>query len=116
MVWALLPPIARAQDIEGGKTVFKKCAACHNADTKANKVGPTLKGVVGRAAGTVLGYSYSRAMKEVGAAGLLWDEPNLMEYLTNPKAKVPANKMGFPGLKNPDDIRNVIAYLKTLSG
>lgn len=47
MVLACLPPVARAQDIEAGKTVFKKCAACHSADTDANKVGPTLKGVVG---------------------------------------------------------------------
>ncbi|MER9331141.1 cytochrome c family protein [Mesorhizobium sp. M0488] len=116
MVLALLPPVARAQDIEGGKAVFKKCAACHSADTGANRVGPSLKGVVGRSAGTVLGYSYSKAMKDVGAAGLVWDEPNLMQYLADPKAKVPANKMGFPGLKNPDDAKNVIAYLKSVSG
>ncbi|WP_167434574.1 c-type cytochrome [Mesorhizobium helmanticense] len=116
MVLACLPPVARAQDIEAGKTVFKKCAACHSADTDANKVGPTLKGVVGRTVGTVPGYSYSKAMKDAGAAGLVWDEPNLMAYLANPKAKVPANKMGFPGLKNPEDVKNVIAYLKSVSG
>ncbi|MFD1984451.1 c-type cytochrome [Mesorhizobium newzealandense] len=116
MILALLPPVALAQDIEAGKMVFKKCAACHNADTDANKVGPTLKGVGGRVAGTVPGYSYSKAMKDAGAAGLVWDEPNLTEYLANPKAKVPTNKMGFPGLKDPDDIKNVIAYLKSLSG
>ncbi|WP_244750066.1 c-type cytochrome [Mesorhizobium sp. L-2-11] len=116
MVLACLPPVARAQGIEAGKTVFKKCAACHRADTDANKVGPTLKGVVGRTAGTVPGYSYSKAMKDAGAAGLVWDEPNLMAYLANPKAKVPANKMGFPGLKNPEDVKNVIAYLKSVSG
>ncbi|QKC96583.1 cytochrome c family protein [Mesorhizobium sp. NZP2298] len=115
-VLALLPPVAQAKDIEAGKVVFKKCAACHNADTDANKVGPTLKGVVGRTAGTAPGYSYSKAMKDAGAAGLVWDEPNLTEYLTDPKAKVPTNKMGFPGLKNPDDIKNVIAYLKNVSG
>ncbi|PTE06205.1 cytochrome c family protein [Mesorhizobium helmanticense] len=116
VVVALLPPIAQAQDIEAGKTVFKKCAACHNADTDSNKVGPTLKGVVARTAGTVPGYPYSKAMKDAGAAGLVWDEPNLTEYLINPKAKVPTNKMGFPGLKKPDDIKNVIAYLKSVSG
>jgi cytochrome c len=116
IVMALLPPVAQAQDIEAGKVVFKKCAACHNADTDANKVGPTLKGVVGRTAGTAPGYSYSKAMKDAGAAGLVWDERNLTEYLANPKAKVPANKMGFPGLKSPDDIKNVIAYLKSVPG
>ncbi|CCV11650.1 Cytochrome c family protein [Mesorhizobium sp. STM 4661] len=112
MASALLPPIAQAQDVEGGKAVFKKCTACHNADTDANKVGPSLKGVVGRTAGTAPNYSYSKAMNDAGAAGLVWDEPNLTEYLANPKAKVPTNKMGFPGLKNPDDIKNVIAYLR----
>ncbi|WP_426213781.1 c-type cytochrome [Mesorhizobium abyssinicae] len=100
VVLALPPPVARARDIEGGKAVFKKCAACHNADTEVNKVGPSLKGVVGRTAETLLGYSYSKAVKDVGAEGLAWDEPNLMEYLANPKEKVPASKMGFPGLES----------------
>ncbi|MBA1142352.1 MULTISPECIES: c-type cytochrome [Mesorhizobium] len=113
---ALLPRIAQAQDIEAGKALFKKCAGCHNADTDSNKVGPTLKGVVARTAGSVPGYLYSKAMRDAGAAGLVWDEPNLTEYLANPKAKVPTNKMGFPGLANPDDIKNVIAYLKSVSG
>lgn len=111
-----LMSVARAQDIEAGKAVFRKCAACHNAETDANKVGPTLKGVVGRNAGTVPGYAYSSAMKSAGAAALIWDDTNLAEYLANPKKKVPANKMGFPGLKNPDDIKNVVAYLKSVSG
>ncbi|EHH09596.1 cytochrome c2 [Mesorhizobium amorphae CCNWGS0123] len=75
-----------------------------------------MKGVVGRKAGTAPGYVYSSAMKGAGAAGLVWVETNLAEYLKNPKKKVPANKMGFPGLKNPDDIKNVIAYLKSVSG
>ncbi|ANT54756.1 hypothetical protein A6B35_32780 (plasmid) [Mesorhizobium amorphae CCNWGS0123] len=113
---ALTSSVTRAQDIEAGKAVFRKCAACHNAETDANKIGPTLKGVVGRKAGTAPGYVYSSAMKGAGAAGLVWVETNLAEYLKNPKKKVPANKMGFPGLKNPDDIKNVIAYLKSVSG
>jgi len=111
---ALISSIAQAQDIEAGKAVFRKCAACHNADTDANKVGPTLRGVIGRTAGTSPNYSYSQAMKAAGAAGLVWDEANLTEYLSDPKAKVPSNKMGFPGLKNPDEVENVIAYLKSI--
>lgn len=111
---ALISSVAQAQDIDAGKAVFRKCAACHNAETDANKVGPSLKGVIGRTAGTAPGYSYSQAMKAAGAAGLVWDEVNLAEYLTDPKAKVPTNKMGFPGLKNPDEVKNVIAYLKSI--
>ncbi|OBQ70151.1 c-type cytochrome [Mesorhizobium erdmanii] len=97
-----------------GKKVFNRCIACHEAATDRDKVGPHLLGVVGRTAGTAesfLGH-YSEAMKAAGAAGLVWDEANLAEYLKAPKLKVPGNRMAFGGLTNDDDIANVIAYLK----
>ena len=97
-----------------GKHVFNRCIACHEAATDRDKVGPHLMGVVGRTAGTAdsfLGH-YSEAMKSAGAAGLVWDEANLAEYLKAPRLKVPGNKMAFGGLTNDDDIANVIAYLK----
>ncbi|QKD02229.1 c-type cytochrome [Mesorhizobium loti] len=97
-----------------GKKVFNRCIACHEAATDRDKVGPHLLGVVGRTAGTAesfLGH-YSEGMKSAGAAGLVWDEANLAEYLRAPKLKVPGNKMAFGGLSNDDDIANVIAYLK----
>ncbi|PBB24930.1 MULTISPECIES: cytochrome c family protein [unclassified Mesorhizobium] len=97
-----------------GKHVFNRCMACHEAATDRDKVGPHLKGVVGRAAGSAesfLGH-YSEAIKSAGAAGLVWDEANLTEYLRAPKLKVPGNKMAFGGLTNDDDIANLIAYLK----
>ena len=112
--FVFVAPIAHAQDIEAGKAVFKKCAACHAADTKTNKVGPHLGDVIGRTAGTVEGYNYSKAMKEAGAAGLVWDEAHLTEYLVAPKAKVPGTKMAFAGIKKPDELANLVAYLKTL--
>lgn len=89
---------------------------CHSAETATNKLGPHLHGVVGRTAGSLGGYNYSKAMKDVGAAGLVWDEATLGEYLTNPKAKVPGTKMVFPGLKKPEEIRDVIAYIESVSG
>jgi cytochrome c len=55
---------------------------------------------------------YSYDWRPGGAGGLVWDEANLTEYITNPKAKVPGNKMAFPGLKAAADVANVIAYLK----
>ena len=97
-----------------GKKVFNRCMACHEAATDRDKVGPHLLGVVGRTAGTAesfLGH-YSDAMKSAGAAGLVWDEANLTEYLRAPKLKVPGNRMAFGGLSNDGDIANVIAYLK----
>lgn len=105
---------ASAEDIEAGKTAFKKCVACHSVDTTTNKVGPHLGDVMGRTAGTVEGFKYSKAMMDAGAAGLVWDETHLTEYLVAPKAKVPGTKMAFAGIKKPDELANLIAYLKTL--
>ncbi|WP_442578819.1 c-type cytochrome [Mesorhizobium sp. ASY16-5R] len=109
---ALATAQSSAQDAAAGEKVFAKCKACHVADTDQNKVGPTLKGLIGRTAGTHEGFKYSPAMIAAGQAGLVWDEAHLADYLTNPREKVKGTKMAFPGLKNPDDIANVIAYLK----
>lgn len=106
---------AFAQDVEAGKRVFARCAACHNVETATNKLGPHLQGVVGRTAGSLEGYSYSKAMTDAGAAGLVWDEATLREYLTNPKASVPGTKMAFAGLRRPEEIRDVIAYIESVS-
>ncbi|TPK77814.1 cytochrome c family protein [Mesorhizobium sp. B2-4-18] len=97
-----------------GKHVFNRCMACHEAASDRDKVGPHLMGVVGRKAGTAESFldRYSDAMKSAGAAGLVWDEANLAEYLRSPKLKVPGNRMAFGGLSNDDDIANVVAYLK----
>lgn len=99
-------------DATAGAAVFRKCAACHTASEPVNRVGPSLMGVVGRPAASVEGYSYSEAMTAFGAAGHVWDEATLSEYLLSPKAMVGATKMTFPGLKKPQDIADVIAYLK----
>ncbi|WP_274628868.1 c-type cytochrome [Arvimicrobium flavum] len=101
-----------AQDAAAGEKVFAKCKACHIADEDKNKVGPSLKAVIGRTAGTHEGFKYSPAMVEAGKGGLVWDEAKLTEYLRAPKAIVKGTKMAFPGLKDDADIANVIAYLK----
>jgi len=95
-----------------GKKVFNRCMACHDATSDHDKVGPHLLGVLGRTAGTAANFNYSQAMKDAGAAGLVWDEANLAEYLHAPRLKVPGNRMAFPGLTSDADIANVIAYLK----
>ncbi|HET6320818.1 MAG TPA: cytochrome c family protein [Hyphomicrobium sp.] len=101
---------AVAQDVESGKAVFRKCAACHDHEKGVNKLGPTLKGVFGRKAGTVEGFKYSPKMQE---SGLVWDEANLTEFLHDPKKKVPGTRMIFPGIKDDAEIENLIAYLKS---
>ncbi|WP_274427391.1 c-type cytochrome [Chelativorans sp. YIM 93263] len=112
----MLSTAASAQDIEAGKKLFARCAACHNAETTGNKVGPHLMGVIGRPAGSLDGYNYSKAMKDSGDGGLVWDEVTLGKYLSDPRGTVPGTKMAFPGLKKPVDLENIIAYLESVSG
>ncbi|BCH26291.1 cytochrome C protein [Mesorhizobium sp. L-8-10] len=103
---------SHAQDAAAGEKVFNKCKVCHVADEDKNKVGPSLKGVIGRTAGTHPDFKYSSAMIEAGKAGLVWDDASLTEYLRNPKGMIKGGKMAFAGLKKDDDLANVIAYLK----
>ena len=99
-------------DAAAGEKVYKKCKACHSLEEGKNKVGPSLYGVIGRAAGTVEGYKYSTALMD---SGLTWDDATLDKYLEKPKELVPKTKMAFPGLKKEADRQDVIAYLKEAS-
>jgi cytochrome c len=108
---AAAPAMAEG-DAAKGEKVFNKCKACHDVEKGVNKVGPTLKGLVGRKAASVPDYKYSEAMLAKGAEGVVWDEATLTAYLPDPKAFVPKTKMAFAGLKKPDEIADVIAYLK----
>jgi len=109
---AAVPSLAVADvDLKKGKKVFRKCKACHAVGEKAkNKVVPQLNCVVGREAGAVKGYKYSKAMK---ASGLKWDDATLDKYLTKPKDLVKGTKMIFGGLKKDKQRANLIGYLKT---
>ncbi len=112
----MMAPLAAHADGDpvAGKQVFNKCRACHSADTEQNKVGPHLVGVVGRTAGSLESFQskYSPNMKEAGAEGLVWNEENLTKYLRAPKSVIPKGRMAFPGLKDDQDIADVIAYLE----
>jgi len=101
-------PGAHAQD--AGEAIFKRyCQVCHTVEAGKNKIGPSLAGIVGRNAGSAPGYSYSDANKN---SGVTWDEANLDTYLTDPRKFIPGTKMLFVGIKNPDDRKALIAYLK----
>ncbi len=89
-----------AGDAAAGKDVFKECMACHTTEAGKNKVGPSLFGVVGRTAGSIEGFKYSKPMQEKNAAGFAWTPENLMAYVQAPKEIVPGGTMAYAGLKN----------------
>ncbi|HYU96019.1 MAG TPA: cytochrome c family protein [Sphingomicrobium sp.] len=96
-------------DAAKGADVFKKCAACHNADKGgANAVGPNLWGVLGEPVGQGRGFSFSPALSGKGGN---WNWDNLSQWLTSPKAFAPGTKMTFAGISNPQDRANVMAFL-----
>ncbi|MGN6550960.1 MAG: c-type cytochrome [Pararhizobium sp.] len=96
-------------DAKKGEIVFHRCMACHSVEKGQNKVGPSLYGVVGRKAASLPDYTYSSALKK---SGLTWDEATLTKWLQGPMKLVPGTKMAFPGLHNPQEIADVIDYLK----
>ncbi|MBU2532794.1 MAG: cytochrome c family protein [Alphaproteobacteria bacterium] len=107
--------VAVAADVtpENGQNVFKKCASCHTVNEGGrNGIGPNLYDVVGRGRGNTEGFSYSKALTEMGG---VWDYPSMAEFLHNPKGYVKGTKMAFAGLKSEKDIAAVLKYLGTLS-
>jgi cytochrome c len=104
------PAFAEGDAAKGAK-VFKKCKACHTIEKDGkNKVGPNLFGIVGQKSAQVEGFKYSKAMK---AADLTWDDSNLDQYLTKPRAFVKGTKMSFAGIKKESQRQDLLAYLKT---
>ena len=98
-----------AGDPVKGKTVFARCAACHDLNTGAVRMGPSLKGIIGRKAGSVANFGYSAGMK---SKAVVWKEDTLDAFLTGPMKYVPGTRMAFPGIANAKDRADVIAYLK----
>ena len=102
-------PAALAQDSAAGKASFNKCLACHAIGEGAkNKVGPMLNGIDGRKSGTAEGYSYSDANKN---SGITWNKEQFLEYIRDPKAKIPGTKMIFAGIKKENEAADLWAYL-----
>ena len=100
---------AHAQDLAAGENSFKKCLACHAVGEGAkNKVGPLLNGLEARKSGTIEGYSYSEANKN---SGITWSKETFLDYIKDPRAKIPGTKMIFPGIKNETEATNLWAYL-----
>ncbi|QTG16970.1 cytochrome c family protein (plasmid) [Agrobacterium tumefaciens] len=98
-------------DAARGKTLFSRCSACH-ATTEQNKIGPHLSGVVGRAAGSMPGFAYSKAMVDYAK---VWDDTTLDAFLAAPNKVVRGTKMTAGAMTNTRDRADIIAYLREVS-
>lgn len=111
---ASLPAPYSAGNLENGERVFARCRSCHTvAEGGPDRVGPNLWGVFGRPAGAHGDYNYSDAVK---SADFTWDAEQLDHWLTNPREFLPGNKMSFAGVRDAEDRRDLIAWLKVNTG
>ena len=96
-------------DITRGEKVFTKCIACHSLDAvESDLPGPNLDNLLGRKAGSVEGYKFSRSLRN---SDLVWDLDTLHKFLENPQTLAPRNKMAFAGLKKKEDRDAVICHI-----
>ena len=100
-------------DPAAGERVFRKCAACHSLDEGVNGTGPSLYGVVGRAAGAMEGYAYSGALVQVVDN---WTPDHLNLFIEKPKSYTPGTAMNFSGIGKATDRANLVAYLQSIGG
>lgn len=95
---------------EAGAKAIKKCVACHSfAQGGVSKAGPNLWKIVNAQKGQKTNFLYSKAML---AAGGTWDHESLFHFLQKPSKFIPETKMSFAGIRKPEEIADVIAYLK----
>lgn len=105
--FAGLQAAAAEGDPMRGKAIYDRCIACHALER--DRVGPRHCGLFGRRAGTVPNFRYSEAMRR---SGIVWSDETLDRFLADPLKTVPGTTMGYAGIKNADERRDLIAWLR----
>lgn len=114
-LWMLPPALlaaasvtaAPAGDAARGAVIYERCQACHALDR--NRTGPKHCGLLGRAAGAAPGFrGYSAALK---GSGIVWEAESLDRFLADPLGTVPGTRMGYAGVKDPQERADLIAFL-----
>ncbi len=99
---------ARAADGDPGAALYEaRCGGCHAVD--ADRIGPRHRGVVGRKAGSVVGFDYSPALR---ASAVVWTPATLERWLRDPEALIPGQRMAY-SLGDAQERAAIIAFLGT---
>ncbi len=106
----LSPALAQLGDATRGQRDFRACSPCHSLEPDRNMTGPSLANLWGRKAGSLPSFErYSDALK---SSGIIWEDPSLDGWLTDPQAMVPENEMPFAGIKDAAVRADLLAFLK----
>ncbi len=108
---ALFTPMALAGegDARRGGELYRACIACHTIEPGLHTSGPSLAGLMGRAAGGAEGFvRYSPSLR---GAGFDWDAAALDAWLADPEAMAPGNYMVFRGIADEQARTDLVAFL-----
>jgi cytochrome c len=107
---ALSPALAADGNATRGQRVFNACAQCHSLEPERNMTGPSLAELWNRKAGSLASFPrYSPALK---SSELIWSDKTLDQWIKEPQHVVPGNQMTFPGVKDPQQRSDLLAFLK----
>ncbi|MEL7048143.1 MAG: c-type cytochrome [Pseudomonadota bacterium] len=98
--------------IAAGQIMFEqRCRSCHAEDPSAQSYGASLRGVIGRTAGTLEGFDYSDAMKK---SGIVWNKDSLRAWIADNDGFMPGTRMRHVGIKDKAEQDFLISYIETL--
>ena len=95
----------------GAQIYERRCRTCHGGAALADlPIGPDLRGIIGRKAGTGKSGVYSRELID---SGVVWDRDSLRRFLTSPSATVSDSHASF-GKSHADEVESLLDYLESL--
>ncbi len=123
LLLVLLPPTVQADEVDNrlaladtdrGRVLFGACRLCHEVgENAAHRVGPSLQRIFGRVVGSQADFpAYSPGFV---AADFVWTPKLMYAWLEAPLAKFPESTMLAPGISDPQDRADLIAYLMRAS-
>ena len=102
-------------DAVRGEQIFKKCKVCHTtAEGAKRRIGPNLFDIMGSEIANKSNFKYSKALMDY-KSNSVWDQQLMYQWLQSPSKFAKGTKMAFPGLRKDEDLKDIIAYLKTLT-